>query len=57
MTMKRRHLLLLAPIAAIALAGCGTLTQQEAAELQVLIAGARNVEADISAAAPQMLWR
>ena len=42
MTMHRRHFLAMAP--GIALAGCGTLSQQQAMQSQQLVAGAQALE-------------
>lgn len=51
--MHRRHLLTIAPAAL--LAGCGTLSQQQATQLQALLAGARSIDASISAAVPSII--
>lgn len=42
--MRRRSVLVISPGAALALAGCGTVSQQEAATLQSIIAGANAIE-------------
>ena len=54
--MRRRHLVTVAPVAGIlALAGCGTLSQQQATELQQLIAGAQSIETEMASTVPALL--
>ena len=51
--MNRRRLLAVVP--SLALAGCGTLTQQQAGQLQAIIAGAQAIETSLSANVPLLL--
>lgn len=53
--MYRRHLMATTCAAALLLAGCGTLTQQQDTQLHLLIAGAQVLEADLTAAVPELL--
>ena len=53
--MNRRHMFTLAPGAALTLAGCGTLSQQQAAQLQAVIAASQGVGASVSAAVPVLI--
>lgn len=45
--MQRRHLLTLAPSAVLALAACGTLSDQQAERLQSLISGAQALQMQV----------
>ncbi len=53
--MKRRHIFTAAPGLGLALAGCGTLSQQQAAQLQQIIAGAQSIEASMASTVPALL--
>ncbi len=53
--MKRRHMFAVAPGLGLALAGCGTLSQQQATQLQQLIAGAQSIEGSMTTNVPLLL--
>ena len=53
--MRRRHLIAATPGIALALAGCGTLSQQQATELQQIIAGAQGIETEMASTVPALL--
>ena len=56
MTTTRRFVLSGSALAGAGLlAGCGTLSQQQASQLQALIAGAQSIEASLSANVPLLL--
>ena len=53
--MNRRHLFIVVPGIALTLAGCGTLSQQQATQLQSLIAGAQSIETSMTSVVPALL--